>query len=141
MSKKLGVDNSAGYFGLGALFVDINNDGKPDLLVANDTSQNYEYINKGTAPSKTRAEICYALNGAGREMANMGIAVADYQNNGNIAVVNTDFSDDYNVLFQNDGTGYFTDVSYEAGLAKPTMPFVGFGDGFLDFDNDGWQDL
>jgi enediyne biosynthesis protein E4 len=142
VSKKLGVDNSAGYFGLGALFVDVNNDGKLDLLVANDTSQNYEFINKGNGTFEDKSvEDCYALNGAGREMANMGIAVADYQNNGNLAVVNTDFSDDYDVLFQNDGTGYFTDVSYEAGLMKPTMPFVGFGDGFLDFDNDGWQDL
>ena len=142
VSKKLGVDNSAGYFGLGALFVDVNNDGKPDLLVANDTSQNYEFINKGDGTFEDKSvENCYALNGAGREMANMGIAVADYQNNGNLAVVNTDFSDDYDVLFQNDGTGYFTDVSYEAGLMKSTMPFVGFADGFLDFDNDGWQDL
>jgi enediyne biosynthesis protein E4 len=142
VSKKLGLDNSAGYFGLGALFVDVNNDGKPDLLVANDTSQNYEYINKGNGTFEDKSvEDCYALNGAGREMANMGIAVGDYQNNGNLAVVNTDFSDDYDVLFQNDGTGYFTDASYEAGLMKPTMPFVGFGDGFLDFDNDGWQDL
>ena len=142
VSKKLGVDNSTGYFGLGALFVDVNNDGKPDLLVANDTSQNYEFINKGNGTFEDKSvEDCYALNGAGREMANMGIAIGDYQNNGNLAVVNTDFSDDYDVLFQNDGTGYFTDVSYEAGLMKPTMPFVGFGDGFLDFDNDGWQDL
>ena len=142
VSKKLGVDNSTGYFGLGALFVDVNNDGKPDLLVANDTSQNYEFINKGNGTFEDKSvEDCYALNGAGREMANMGIAIGDYQNNGNLAVVNTDFSDDYDVLFQNDGTGYFTDVSYEAGLMKPTMPFVGFADGFLDFDNDGWQDL
>ena len=142
VSKKLGVDNSAGYFGLGALFVDVNNDGKPDLLVANDSTQNYEFINKGNGAFEDKSvEDCYALNGAGREMANMGIAVADYQNNGNLAVANTDFADDYDVLFQNDGTGYFTDVSYEAGLMKPTMPFVGFGDGFLDFDNDGWQDL
>jgi hypothetical protein len=142
VTKKAGTENSGGYFGLGALFVDVNNDGKPDLLVANDTSQNFEFINKGNGTFEDKSvEDCYALNGAGREMANMGIAVADYQNNGNLAVVNTDFSDDYDVLFQNDGTGYFTDVSYEAGLMKPTMPFVGFGDGFLDFDNDGWQDL
>jgi hypothetical protein len=142
VTKKAGVENAGGYFGLGALFVDVNNDGKPDLLVANDTSQNYEFINKGNGTFEDKSvEDCYALNGAGREMANMGIAVGDYQNNGNLAVVNTDFSDDYDVLFQNDGTGYFTDVSYEAGLMKPTMPFVSFADGFLDFDNDGWQDL
>ena len=55
--------------------------------------------------------------------------------------MNTSFADDYDVLFQNDGTGYFTDVSYQAGIAEPTIPFVGFADGFLDYDNDGWKDL
>jgi hypothetical protein len=55
--------------------------------------------------------------------------------------VNTDFADDYNVLFQNDGTGFFTDVSYQAGIAESSIPFVGFADGFLDYDNDGWKDL
>jgi hypothetical protein len=55
--------------------------------------------------------------------------------------VSTVFADDYNVLFQNDGTGNFTDVSYPAGIAEPSVPFVGFADGFLDYDNDGWKDL
>ena len=71
----------------------------------------------------------------------MGIAAGDYENNGHLSIVNTDFADDYNVLFQNDGTGYFTDESYQAGLMEPTLPFVGFADGFLDYDNDGWKDL
>ena len=142
VSTKLGVDNSARYYGLGALFADVNNDGKPDLLVANDTSQNYLYINKGDGTFEDKSvESAYALNGAGREIANMGIAAGDYENNGHLSIVNTDFGDDYDVLFQNDGTGYFTDISYEAGLMKPTLPFVGFADGFLDYDNDGWKDL
>jgi hypothetical protein len=142
VSKKLGVDNSSGYYGLGALFADVNGDGKPDILVANDTSQNYLYINKGDGTFEDKSvESCYALNGGGREIANMGIAAGDYENNGHLSIVNTDFADDYDVLFQNDGTGYFTDVSYEAGLIGPTLPFVGFADGFLDYDNDGWKDL
>jgi hypothetical protein len=56
-------------------------------------------------------------------------------------LVTTTFSDDYKVVFQNDGKGNFNDVSYKAGVAVPTIPFVGFGDGFLDFDNDSWKDL
>jgi hypothetical protein len=55
--------------------------------------------------------------------------------------VSTTFSDDYKVLFQNDGKGSFTDVSYQSGIAEPSIPYVSFGDGFLDYDNDGWKDL
>ena len=142
VSKKLGVDDPNGYYGLGALFADVNNDGKPDLLVANDSTPNYLYMNKGNGTFEDDSYMSgYALNESGREVANMGIAAGDYQNNGHLDIVNTDFADDYNVLFQNDGTGAFTDVSYQAGIAVSSIPFVSFGDGFLDYDNDGWKDL
>jgi enediyne biosynthesis protein E4 len=142
VSKKLGVDDPNGYFGLGALFADVNNDGKPDLLVANDSTPNYLYMNKGDGTFEDESyESGYALNGDGREVANMGIAAGDYENNGHLSIVNTDFANDYNVLFQNDGTGTFTDVSYQAGIAESSIPFVGFADGFIDYDNDGWKDL
>ncbi len=142
VSQKLGVSDPDGYYGLGALFADVNNDGKPDLLVANDSTSNYLYINKGKGTFEDQSlESGYALNGDGREVANMGIAAGDYENNGHLDIVNTTFSDDYDVLFRNDGRGNFTDVSYQAGMAEPTIPFVGFGDGFLDYDNDGWKDL
>lgn len=71
----------------------------------------------------------------------MGIAAGDYENTGHLDLVNTEFSDDYDIVFQNDGAGNFEDVSYHAGVAGSTIPFVGFGDGFLDYDNDGWKDL
>ena len=142
VSKKLGVDDPSGFFGLASLFVDVNNDGKVDLLVANDTSPNYLYMNKGDGTFEDQSYLSgYALNKDGREIANMGIAAGDYENNGHLSIVNTSFSDDYVVLFQNDGTGSFTDVSYEAGLAQASIPFVKFADGFLDYDNDGWLDL
>lgn len=142
VSKKLGVDDPNGYYGLGALFADVNNDGKPDLLVANDSTPNYLYINKGNGTFEDDSYMSgFALNESGREVANMGIAAGDYQNNGHLSMVNTVFADDYNVLFQNDGTGTFTDVSYQAGIAVSSIPFVSFGDGFLDYDNDGWLDL
>lgn len=142
VSKKLGVDDPNGYYGLGALFADVNGDGKPDLLVADDSSPNYLYINKGDGTFQNESyEDGFALNGNGREAANMGIAAGDYENNGHLSIVTTTFADDYNILFQNDGTGYFTDVSYQAKLAESSIPFVSFADGFLDFDNDGWKDL
>lgn len=142
VSKKLGVDDPSGFFGLGTLFADVNNDGKPDLLVANDTSPNYLYINQGNGTFEEEGYLSgYALNKDGREIANMGIAAGDYENNGHLSIVNTDFADDYNVLFQNDGTGVFTDVSIQAGIAQSSIPFVSFADGFLDYDNDGWKDL
>ena len=142
VSKKLGVDNPNGYYGLGALFADVNNDGKPDLLVADDSTPNYLYINKGDGTFEDRSyESGFALNGDGREVANMGLAAGDYENNGHLSIVSTDFANDFDVLFQNDGTGFFTDVSYQAGIAESSIPFVKFGDGFLDYDNDGWKDL
>jgi len=142
VSKKLGVDDPDGFFGLGVLFADVNNDGKPDLLVANDTSPNYLYVNKGNGRFEEEGYLSgYALNKDGREIANMGIAAGDYENNGHLSVVNTDFADDNNVLFQNDGTGNFTDVGWTSGIAQPSVPFVSFADGFLDYDNDGWKDL
>jgi hypothetical protein len=71
----------------------------------------------------------------------MGIAAGDYLNNGLLDLYNTVFSDDYNPLYRNEGGANFTDVSYQAGIAEPTIPFLGWGTGFLDYDNDGWKDL
>ena len=94
VSKKLGVDDAAGYYGLGVLFADVNNDGKPDLLVANDSTPNYLYINKGDGTFENQSYPSgYALNGDGREVANMGIAAGDYENNGHLSIVNTDFAE------------------------------------------------
>jgi hypothetical protein len=142
VSEKLGVDNKNGYYGLGALFVDVNNDGKMDLAVANDSTPNYLYINKGNGTFEDDSYLSgYALNADGREAANMGIAAGDYENNGHEDLVNTTFADDYDIVFNNDGKGNFTEVSYPSGVAAPTIPFVSFADGFLDYDNDGWKDL
>jgi hypothetical protein len=142
VSKKAGVSDPNGFYGLGTVFVDVNNDGKVDLVVANDSTPNYLYINKGDGTfEETGYTAGFAVNEAGREVSNMGLAVGDYENNGHLDLVSTVFSDDYNVVFRNDGKGNFEDVSYATGEAQPTIPFVGFGDAFLDYDNDGWLDL
>jgi hypothetical protein len=142
VSVKLGVNDPKGYYGLTAVFADVNNDGKPDLLVANDSTPNYLYMNKrGGKFEDVSFASGYAFNEDGRETASMGIAVGDYLNNGLLDVYNTVFSDDYNPLYRNEGEGDFTDVSHQFGIAEPTIPFLGWGTGFLDFDNDGWLDL
>jgi len=142
VSEKAGVADKNAYYGLTAVFADLNDDGKLDLVVANDSTPNYLYINKGNGTFEDASYASgYALNENGKETASMGIAVGDYLNNGRLDLYNTVFSDDYNPLYRNEGDANFTDVSYPAGIAEVTIPFLGWGDGFLDYDNDGWLDL
>jgi enediyne biosynthesis protein E4 len=142
VSVKAGVADKNAYYGFAAIFLDINGDGKPDLVVGNDSEPNYLYINKGNGTFDDQSyDSGFALNREGREIASMGIAAGDYENNGRIDLFVTDFSDDYKVLYRQDPDNAFTDVSGKVGLEKIPIPFVGWGDGFLDYDNDGWLDL
>ena len=142
VSEHAGVTDKNHYYGLASLFIDVNGDGKPDLLVADDSTPNYLYLNKGDGTFEDASFASgYALNESGRETASMGIAAGDLTHNGRIDIYNTTFSDDYKPLYRNDGDGNFTDVAYQEGIAETTIPFLGWGTSFFDFDNDGWLDL
>ena len=146
VSVKAGVEDKRAYYGFTAIFTDVNNDGRVDLLVANDSEPNFLYVNKGDGTFEDQSYVSgFALNKDGREIATMGLAVGDYMNNGLLDLLVTDFSDDFKALYHNDGVTdgapSFTDVADEAGISQMAVPFVGWGDGFLDFDNDGWLDI
>jgi len=142
VSVKAGVSDPGAYYGFTATFVDVNNDGKVDLLVANDSNPNYLYINRGDGTFEDQSYVSgFALNKDGREIASMGLAVGDYMNNGLVDLLVTDFSDDYKALYRNDGEASFSDVGDHAGIVQIAVPFLGWGDGFIDYDNDGWKDI
>ncbi len=142
VAKQAGVDDAKRYFGLAAVWSDFDSDGKLDLFVANDGEPNYLYHNEGNGRFKEVAfDAGVAVSEDGLEQANMGIALGDYLNNGRMSMVVTHFSDEYATMYRNDGAMNFSDVSHSAGIALSTVPFVGWGDAFLDLNNSGWLDL
>jgi enediyne biosynthesis protein E4 len=142
VSVKAGVSDPRGYYGLASVFVDVDDDGWPDLLVANDSVPKYLYRNKHDGTFEDVSYLSgFALNDEGREQAAMGIAVGDYNRDGKVDFAVTNFSDDYDTLYRNEGDASFADVSFASGIANVTIPFLGWGTGFLDYDNDGLLDL
>ena len=142
VSVKAGVNDKSRYYGFSSTFVDLNDDGKVDLLVTDDSSPNYMYLNKGNGTFQDASFFSgFALNQDARETAAMGLAVGDYANNGRLDLYTTTFSDDYKALFRNDGDANFTDITPQMGIAEPTYPFLSWGTQFFDYDNDGWKDL
>ncbi len=142
VSEKAGVSDKRRYYGFSSTFVDIDDDGKVDLVVTDDSSPNYLYLNKGDGTFQDASFYSgFALNQDARETASMGLAVGDYRNNGRLDLYTTTFSDDYKTLYRNDGDGNFVDITPQMGLAEPTYPFLSWGTQFFDYDNDGWKDL
>jgi len=142
VSVKAGVSDPKGYYGFASVFVDVDDDGWLDLAVANDSVPKYLYRNRHDGTFEDVSYISgFALNDEGREQASMGIAVGDYNRDGKVDFYITNFSDDYNTLYRSDGDGNFSDVTGRAGIAAVTVPFLGWGTGFLDFDNDGLLDI
>jgi len=142
VSKKAGVSDPQNYYGLASVFVDAHDDGWLDLAVANDSVPRYLYRNRHDGTFEDVSYLSgFALTNEGLAQASMGIAVGDYNRDGRLDFFVTTFSDDYKTLYRNDGDFNFADVTYPAGLGSPTIPFLGWGAGFLDFDNDGLLDI
>lgn len=142
VSKAAGVSDPNGYYGLGVVWTDLNEDGRPEAFVANDTTPNYLYRNEGQGRFTEIGFVAgVAVNEAGSTQACMGIALGDYLRTGRLSLFVTNFSEEYNTLYRNEGKLTFTDVSYPSGTAQSSLPYVGWGTGFFDLENDGWLDL
>jgi enediyne biosynthesis protein E4 len=142
VSKEAGVDDPGGYYGLSAVWVDFDGNGRPDLYIANDSTPNYLYKNEGNGKfTDIGLESGTAVSADGSEQGSMGIAVGDYNHTGRPSLYVTNFADEYNTLYLNQGKYDFRDVSYDAGVALATLPWVKWGTSFIDLDNDGWLDL
>jgi hypothetical protein len=142
VSKSAGVSDPNGYYGMGVVWADFNNSGRPDIYIANDSTPSFLYKNIGNGKFKEIGlESGTAVSQDGSEQASMGIAIGDYNHTGRPSIYTTNFSDEYDDLYRNDGNWNFTDVSYQSGIALPSLPYVKWGTAFADFDNDGWLDL
>ena len=142
VSKSAGVDDSSTYYGLGVVWSDFDDDGRPDLFVADDSTPNYLYHNEGAGKFKDVSYISgTAVGNDGGEMAGMGIAICDYNHTGRFSIYVTNFEDQNNSLYRNDGGLAFSEVSSAAKIGSITVPYMGWGTGCVDFDNDGWPDL
>ena len=142
VAQKIGVSDEKRYYGLGAIWGDYDNDGWLDLYVANDGTPNYLYKNlrNGTFSDVT-FESGTGYSGAGVEQGSMGVAFGDYDNDGLLDLFVTNFDTEHNTLYRNLGQKGFLDVSLQSKVGAPSVPYVGWGTGFFDLDNDGLLDL
>ena len=142
VSKAAGVSDPNRYYGLGVIWADFNNTGRPDIYIANDSTPKYLYKNEGNGKFKDIGlESGTAVSDDGSEQASMGIAVGDYNHTGRPSLYVTNFSDENDLLYKNEGDWNFQEVSYAARVALPSLPWVKWGTAFVDMDNDGWLDL
>jgi hypothetical protein len=141
VSDAAGILRANGTYGLGVLTADFDNDGWPDIYVANDSTASALYQNKKNGKFEDIAiEAGCALSPDGKPQAGMGVAAGDYDLDGNLDIVKTNFAGDTPSLYHSLGGSNFEDATFAAGLGAHTQ-FLGWGCGFLDFDNDGWPDI
>jgi enediyne biosynthesis protein E4 len=142
ISKKAGVDDPSHYFGLGVEWGDYDDDGWPDLYIANDAGPNYLYHNRHDGTFEEVSLLAgIAVSSDGLQQGSMGVDWGDYRNDGCFSMFVTNFTEQADTLYRNSGAGEFSDVSLLARLAQPTYLNVGWGTGFIDFSNSGWRGI
>jgi enediyne biosynthesis protein E4 len=142
VSKKAGVDDPNKYYGMQGVWGDIDNDGWPDLYVANDAGPNYLYRNKHDGTFEDIGLMAgAALSSDGREQGSMGVDFADIDHDGRLDIIVTNFTEEPNALYWNQGDVGFNDISWNSKIAQLSYPLVGWGTAFVDVDNDGWDDI
>ena len=142
VSKAAGVDDPNGFYGLGVMWSDFGGAGRPDIFVANDATPNFLYKNEGNGNfSEIGMESGTALTDDGSMQGTMGVAIGDYTHSGRFSIFITNFADQYDTLYRNDGDWNFRDVTFPSGLAVASLPWVKWGTAFFDIDNDTWLDL
>ena len=142
VSKSASVGDPNGYYGLGVIWADFNNTGRPDIYITNDSTPKFLYKNLGNGKfDEIGFESGTALSNNGSEQASMGIAVGDYNHTGRPSLSVTNFENENDDLYRNDGNWNFSEVSFSSGLAIVALPWVKWGTAFVDLDNDGWLDL
>jgi hypothetical protein len=141
VSLPSGIGRKAGP-GLGVVADDLNDDGWPDLFVANDGAASFLWINQKNLTFREEGLLSgVALNAAGKPEAGMGIAVGDADGDGRDDLLITHLTAETNTFYLNLGGGLFEDATARSGLGAPSLPFTGFGTGWLDVDDDGRLDL
>jgi hypothetical protein len=141
VSKQSGVAAVSGSYPMTCVAADYDNDGWPDIYVACDSTPSWLFRNQHDGTFREEGlERGVALSEDGLEQAGMGAAVGDIDLDGNLDIFKTNFADDTNVLYHNDGKGNFDDITIHSGLGVETR-YVGWGAGIVDLDNDGFPDL
>jgi hypothetical protein len=140
-TKSAGIKDP-NYYGFGVVFSDFDNDGWLDIYVANDGNPNLLFHNNRNGAFTDMGLLSgTALNEAGRAQSGMGVGVGDYDGNGLFDIFVTNFAGDTNTLYQNMGKLLFADTTAIAGLGEIALPYLGWGAGLEDFDNDGMPDI
>ena len=141
VSERAGVARESGA-GLGVVAADVDGDGWPDLMVANDGNPSFLFVNQRDGTFRNDALMAgVAVNGVGRALAGMGVDAGDFLGDGREHIFVTNIMQDSAALFVNEGDGLFSDRTIAAGLVPGTVGRTGFGTGWFDWDNDGWLDL